>query len=160
MHIPFEQLPDRSRLWIYQCSRALSDAEVQEAQGQLEQFTQGWQAHGQDLSASFQLLHNRFLILGVDQDLHAPTGCSIDASVAVVRALEQAFGVSFFERTQIPFLIDGDIQVFPMNAIKEKVASGLLTPETTTFNNLIDTKSTWQKEWEVPAKETWLARYF
>jgi len=160
MHIPFEQLPEHSRLWIYQAARELTGAEVAKAEQIVKGFTEQWAAHGQALKSSFQVCHNRFLVLGVDQQHHAPTGCSIDSSVAVVRELEREFGTSFFERMLIPFRIGGKIEVLPMQQIKQKVASGEILPETPTFNNLVSNKAEWEKGWEVPAKETWLARYF
>ncbi len=160
MHIPFDQLPEHSRLWIYQAARELNESEVSKAETLLKGFTEQWAAHGQGLKASYQILHQRFLILGVDQQHHEPSGCSIDSSVAVIRELEQAFGTSFFERTLIPFRINGQVEVVPMSQIKEKVAQGELSPETPTFNHLVANKAAWEQGWEVPAKDTWLSRYF
>ena len=47
-----------------------------------------------------------------------------------------------------------------MAAIKGKVASGELSADTITFNNLVGSKGEWKEKWEVPAQETWLSRYF
>lgn len=160
MYIDFDELPNDARLWIYQASRELTSEEIAEAKTLLRNFVDGWQAHQVSLQASFQLAHERFLIIGVNTAHHPPSGCSIDASVAIVRQLEQKFNISFFERMQIPFRLNQKIDVVPMSQIKQEVAAGRITPDTLTFNNLIDKKEALAHQWEVPAKETWLARYF
>ena len=45
-----QQLPegfdDRSRVWIYQCSRLLSLSEVLDAESRINEFVQSWSSHG------------------------------------------------------------------------------------------------------------------
>jgi hypothetical protein len=45
--------------------------------------------HGTSLESSYQLKYNRFIILAVNQDVQAATGCSIDSSVEFIQSLEQ-----------------------------------------------------------------------
>jgi hypothetical protein len=46
-------------------------------------------AYGTSLESSYQLKYNRFIILAVNQDVQAATGCSIDSSVEFIQSLEQ-----------------------------------------------------------------------
>jgi hypothetical protein len=54
MYIPFEILPEDSRIWIYQSNRKFSDAEFAEIEG-IAFFLDGWAAHGTSLESSYQL---------------------------------------------------------------------------------------------------------
>jgi hypothetical protein len=72
---------------IYQSNRKFSDAEFSETA--LQSFLEGWAAHGTSLESSYQLKYNRFIILAVNQDVQAATGCSIDSSVEFIQSLEQ-----------------------------------------------------------------------
>ncbi|MFT5617956.1 MAG: chemotaxis regulatin CheY-phosphate phosphatase CheZ [Arenicella sp.] len=161
MYIEFDSLPAQARVWIYQSSRDFTNSEVSEISTTVQKFISQWQAHGADLQASFQIMYNRFIIIGANQDFHAPTGCSIDSSVAVIRQIEQHLRISLFERTQIPFKADGgEIQTTPMNELKEQVAKGEINVDSITFNNLVENVGQFKTKWEVPAKETWLKKYF
>ncbi len=161
MYIEFDSLPAQARVWIYQASRDFTDSEVLEISTALQNFVSQWQAHGADLQASFQIMYNRFIIIGANQDFHAPSGCSIDASVAVIRQIEEHLSISLFERTQIPFkATNNEIQTIPMSQLKEKIAIGEVNLDSVTFNNLVENIGQLKTKWEVPAKETWLKRYF
>jgi hypothetical protein len=160
MYVPFDELPADARVWVYQCSRALQPAEAAEAEALAQQFLSGWQAHGTPLRASAKIAFGRFLVLGADQAYHAPSGCSIDASVAFVKQLELRFNASFFERTQIPFRLPGGIETVPLSGMKAAVASGKIGPDTPTFNPQVGEKADLETRWEVPAANTWLSKYF
>jgi hypothetical protein len=160
MYIPFQQLPPHSRIWIYQASRPLTDAEVEALQPVLTRFVEEWSSHGQRLQASAQVFHNQFLVIANDEDVNSPSGCSIDASVRFVKQLEQELHVAFFDRTQLAFLQDGKVVAIPLKAVKEEVSAGSLTPDTLYFDNTVSTAGQLQQAWPRPAKETWLSRYF
>ena len=80
MYVPFDTLPDESKIWIYQSNRKLSDNEMNEIEADLKAFLENWAAHGKPLEASYQLRYNRFIIIAVNQETQPATGCSIDAS--------------------------------------------------------------------------------
>jgi hypothetical protein len=160
MYIPFQQLPPYSRIWIYQASRPLTAAEVEALQPVLNQFVTEWTSHGQRLQASAQIFHHQFLVIANDEEVNSPSGCSIDASVRFVKQLEQQLNVSFFDRTQLAFLQDGEVIVIPLKAIKQEVSAGALRPDSLYFDNTLSTAGQLQQAWPRPAKETWLSRYF
>jgi len=89
MFIPFENLPDDSKVWIYQSNRKLTDNEVAEIEADIMVFLENWSAHGTSLEASFAVKYNRFIVLAVNQEVQAATGCSIDASVQFIQKLEK-----------------------------------------------------------------------
>ena len=69
MYIPFENLPEESRIWIYQSNRKFSDVEIAEIESDLKNFIEDWAAHGTSLEASFIIKYNRFIIIAVNQEV-------------------------------------------------------------------------------------------
>jgi hypothetical protein len=160
MFVPFDSLPDTARVWIYQASRSLNTQEVMLSQELLRKFADKWAAHGVPLKASFQIRQQQFVVLSVDQDYHEPSGCSIDASVAVVRELEQALDVSLLDRSLVPFKRGEEVVCFPLKDLKSLIAAGEIASDTPTFNTLASCKGDLVNGWEVPAGQSWLKRHF
>lgn len=159
MLLDFDQQPDPARVWVYQTNRPLTDAEAAFIQETLETQTAQWAAHGAPLTGSVQTLHNRFVIVAVDEAQNAPSGCSIDASTRWLRDLGAQLNVDFFDRS-VAYFADEAVQTLPVAEAKRAVAEGRLTPETPVFNNLVPTLGDFRRAWQMPAGESWLRKYF
>ena len=149
-----------SRVWIYQSDQKLSDSDQKLIAEKSHSFLQDWAAHGQSLKSSYRLMHDKFLVISVDESYNQASGCSIDASVALIKNLEHELNLSFFDRTQVCFLIDDEIIEIPMNAVKGEIEKGNINENTITFNNLVADKKGFEGEWKIPVKNSWLKRYF
>ena len=160
MFLSFEQLPASARLWVYQANRNLTTTESAAALTALRPALDAWAAHGHPLTASATVVENRFLLLAVDEGAGLPSGCSIDSSVHTVQAIGQQLGVDFLDRSATYRASDGSVQALPLSMIKPAVADGLLKPDTLVFNTLVKTLDEFQTNWQLPASETWLKRYF
>lgn len=160
MYINFNDLPDSSKVWIYQADRVLTSEECASINLALGQFTSSWEAHQHPLQASFQVLDSRFILLAVDGSYHEPSGCSIDKSVAIIRQIEQTFGLQLFDRLTIAYLENGDIKTLKSKDIKKRIENGDFSPETLIFNNSIQQKEQLGSHWKIAANQTWLAKYF
>lgn len=160
MYIPFDELPPHARLWIYQASRPFSEAEQNEIRELLKQFAADWSSHGKGLQASANLLYDQFLILANNEAEASASGCSIDKSVNFVRELEQRYQVSFFDRTKLAFLKNGEIEQVSLGEMKQKVAAGDIGSDTLYFDTLVNNYGELQKAWPKPAGASWLAKYF
>jgi hypothetical protein len=160
MYVSFEQLPPQARIWIYQSDREFTPAEANEIQEKIKSFVTDWSAHGKALLASGLLLHNRFVILGTDADVTAPSGCSIDSSVQFIRELEQTYRVSLFDRTHLAFKVNGEIQIHSLTEMPVAVASGEISAETPYFDNLVGEAGALKNDWLKPAGKSWLRKYF
>jgi len=159
MWVPFEELNDASRLWIFQASRIFTPAEEKLMSDRLESFCEQWSAHGHALKTGFEIPYHHFIVLAADESFHLPSGCSIDSSVHVIKSLQEETGIDFFDRSLVAFRIDNEVRLVPMTKLKDEFTNGTLTSETLSFNNLVATKRDWQSNWLVPAKNSWLARY-
>lgn len=152
-------MPADARLWVYQSSRVLSDAEINSIEKAGQEFIENWAAHGVDLKASFDVLHSRFVIIAVDEKQAAASGCSIDKLVHFVKELGQQLNLDFFDRMHVAYrgknneILSCSLQEF------EKLASqSIVNASTIVFNNMVTTKQAFDNEWEVPVKQSWQSR--
>jgi chemotaxis regulatin CheY-phosphate phosphatase CheZ len=160
MYIPFENLPEESRIWIYQSNRKFSDDEVTEIENDLKAFVEDWSAHGTSLEASFTIQYNRFIILAVNQEVQQATGCSIDKSVEFIQALEQKYKVDLLDKMNVTYRQGEYITHKSLLDFKRMAKEKAVSSNTIVFNNLVNTIEEWKESWEVPAAESWHSRFF
>lgn len=160
MYVPFENLPEESRIWIYQSNRKFSDTEILEIENDLKAFLETWAAHGSSLESSFQLKYNRFIVLAVNQEVQAATGCSIDSSVEFIQGLEKKYNVDLLDKMNVTFKLADHIAHKPLIDFKKMVKDKAVTENTVVFNNLINTIQEYNESWEVPAIDSWHSRFF
>lgn len=160
MYVPFESLPEESRIWIYQSNRKFSDEEISDIETSLQSFLENWAAHGAALEASFLTRYNRFIIIAINQDIQAATGCSIDASVQFIQNLEAKYEVDLLDKMNVTFKLGEHIAHKPLIEFKKMAKEKAVSSNTVVFNNLVNTVGEWQDYWEVPAGESWHSRFF
>jgi len=160
MYVAFDDLPASARVWIYQASRPLTSEEILQVLPQLARFSEEWTSHGNTLQASAEILHQQFLVIGLDESVAGASGCSIDASVRFVRQIEQALGLDLLDKSYLAFMQQGTLQLLKRTELKAAIAAGTLGPGTYYFDNTLATKGELATRWPRPAGETWLARYF
>ena len=107
MYVSYNQISSDARVWIYQSDRAFNAAEKTDIESQLTDLCNHWNTHGTVLHCSFQI-HDWFICLFVDESKQGASGCSIDSSVAVIKAIAKQYNIDFFNRMNIAFL-DGDL---------------------------------------------------
>ena len=160
MFIPFENLPEESKIWIYQSNRKFSDEEMVEIENDLKEFIENWSAHGSSLEASYLLKYNRFIVLAVNQHVQQATGCSIDSSVAFIQNIEQKYAVDLLDKMNVTFKNGEHIAHKSLIDFKRMAKEKAVTSNTIVFNNLVNTIEEFNENWEVPAGESWHSRYF
>jgi hypothetical protein len=160
MYQPFEDLPENSKIWIYQSSRKFSDEEVVAIENDLIEFLNNWSSHGNSLESSFQIKYNRFIIIAVNQEFHAATGCSIDASVSFIQNLEQKYSVDLLDKMNVAFKQGEFITYKTLLDFKKLAKDKSVSENTIVFNNLVNTIEEMKESWEVPASDSWHSRFF
>lgn len=159
MFVPFESLPEESRVWIFQANRSFSEQELQEIEEKLTNFITQWTAHGADLKASFEIRYKRFIILALDQKLNTATGCSIDASVHFIQQLEKEYSVDLLDKMNVSYKQGEHVAYKQLNDFRKMAKEKAVSPKTIVFNNLVNNKAEYLSEWEVPASESWHNRF-
>ena len=160
MLIPFEEMPKSSRIWIYQSDRKWTEDETRAVEASGKEFVENWVAHSTPLRASYQIKHNRFIILAVDQEYHPASGCSIDASVRVIQDLEQRFHIDLLDKMNVTFKTGDFIAHKSLLDFKKMAKEKAVNGQTIVFNNLVNTIEEFETHWEVPAAESWHSRFF
>ena len=159
MLVDFNTLPEASRVWIYQANRSFTPEELEEIQQKLNVFIQNWTAHGSDLEAGCLLKYKRFIILGLNQNANAATGCSIDASVHFIQQLEKDYNVDLMDKMNVSYKQGDFIAYKPLLDFKKMAKDKAVSKNTIVFNNLVTNIAEYKNNWEVPASESWHNRF-
>jgi len=155
----FKDLPDDSRVWIYQSNRKFSEDEVSIIKEKIVDFLKEWTAHGQDLEAGFEIKYNRFIIIGLNQENASASGCSIDASVYFIQKLEKEFDIDLLDKMNVTFYNGEFIAHKTLSDFRKMAKAKSVSKNTVVFNNLVNTKLDYLENWEVPAKDSWHSRF-
>jgi hypothetical protein len=157
----FEKLPDHGRLWVFPATRDLTDAEAETCLEAVDGFLEGWAAHGVALVSGRELRERRFLLVGVDVDAEAPSGCSIDSLVRRLRELGSELGVGLIDHAAVWYRMDGDVRTASRADFKRLAEAGSVAPETRVFDTtLTSLRELREGALERPAAETWHGRAF
>jgi hypothetical protein len=152
------QLPDHSRIWVYQADRKLSPAEQSTILAKGSTFTTTWAAHGHDLMAELTIIADHFIIIILDEQVEAASGCSIDKSMRFILDLQKELGINFTNRLISALLIDEEVQLFTYAQVKDALQKGTISATTPVFDNTLQDLRLLKTSWLKPLKETWLKK--
>ena len=159
--IEFSALPDHARLWAFTSGDRLSEEKQELVKTKVNEFLEGWAAHGADLHASMTLLHDRFLLVGVDQHQEAPSGCSIDAMTHFLRDLGNTIDVDFLDAPNCCYRDGNTVRCVDRNTFRTLANDGTVDAETTIFDLTVPTVGEMRTgNFEQAAGNTWYAKAF
>lgn len=156
----FKTLSENSRIWIYQSNRSLTQQEKESISKLIEDFLNNWNSHGISLNSGFEIKYNRFIVIAQDQNTQSATGCSIDSMVHFIQKLEKQYNISLLDKLNVSYKQGDYIAYKSLKDFKKMVKDGAVSKNTIVFNNLVQTKLEYTNYWEVPAFESWHARFF
>ena len=160
MIVPFDQLPDDARVWIYPSNKKFDPELIEKLQHACTQFLEQWTAHGQSLHAGFCFPYNQFIVIGLNQQEQAATGCSIDASVRFIQQLESQYDLILLDKMNVTFKQGTYVSYKTLTEFKAMASQRAVSKNTIVFNNLVVNKADFLEAWEVPAHESWHSRFF
>ena len=159
--VPFEALPDESRLWVFAVERTLEESEQKSFLDAVDRFLETWVAHGSALTCGRDWRRGRFLLVAVDEASQPPSGCSIDAMVGVLKDQERRLGVRVLDNTPIWFMADGEVQRVSRLEFSRLAEEGAVGPDTVVFDNTVTRlEDARAGRWEGPARGSWHQRVF
>lgn len=150
-------LPAHSRIWFFGAHRILNETEIALLQDAMSSFVASWTAHGAQLSADFSIQHEAILIVGVDESVAPPTGCSIDKVFQVLKDFQSQTGVDFFQRTLIWEAFCNTTEIYSLDSAKQALQEGRLKNNTLILNPLITLLNQARESMYVPLNESWAA---
>ncbi|CAM1357908.1 conserved hypothetical protein [Tenacibaculum sediminilitoris] len=159
MFTAYKKLPQNSRVWVYQSDRQFTQEDLEFISAKALLFIDNWTRHGDDLKGSFTIKYNQFLVLAVDENFNNVSGCSIDASVRFVQELEKELDLDLMNKMNISFKDGNNINIVKLSDFQHFAKKQKITAETVVFNNMVNTKEDFETKWEVPANQSWHARF-
>ncbi|NJB85328.1 hypothetical protein GGR26_001073 [Lewinella marina] len=154
-----DSLAPESRIWIYGAERALTKAETDRVRTRAQEFVAQWVSHNRSLAAAADVLHNRFLVLAVDESQAEASGCSIDGSVHFVKELGAEIGVDFFNRMRFSYRDEaGKIHTVGREEFKLLYSQGQLSNDTIVFDPLVKELGELRQIFERPLEDSWHSR--
>ena len=156
MYLSIEQMPDYSRVWVYQANRPFSTSETTAIQDYLVPALTQWAAHGAGLNASFEIRFQQVIVIAVDETVNAASGCSIDASTRWFKEMGAALGIDFFDRSTA--VVEGDeLRLLPLTALKNHPQ---LVPTSQVIPLQTESLGAYRAGWLQRPENSWLKRYF
>ena len=159
MFTEYKNLPNNSRVWIYQSDREFNNTDIEFISKKAEEFINSWTRHGDNLKGSFMIKYNQFLVLAVDESFNSVSGCSIDSSVRFVQELEKELRLDLMNKMNVSFKDNDTINLVKLPDFQKFAKEKKIHAETIVFNNMVNTKEDFENNWEVPAKESWHKRF-
>jgi len=151
-------IADDAQVWVYQCDRILSDAEVDALTLDGKSFVSGWAAHGSKLNASCEIIYNLFIVLSVDERQALASGCSIDSSVHFIKSLEKKYNLNLFDRMRVAYRAGNKINLCSLSEFEKLANQNIVSENTIVFNNMVNIGKDFLNFWEVPLKDSWQSR--
>ena len=154
--VPFKQLPDDARLWIFTAGRELDAGEEDRLLSEVDSFLPAWTAHRVELEAARDWRYGRFLFVAVDESAVGASGCSIDALVRFLKSIGDRLGVVMVDNAPVLYRDGGEIKRVTRPEFRELAENGAVTAGTVVFNNTLTRVGELRNSsWEVPASESW-----
>src|SRR6478609_320457 len=118
MRVEISEMPSTARVWVYQASKELNDSEKTQLEQEFTSFLENWETHGHPIKGAWDLVHNRFIIITVDEVYQSPSGCSIDKSVRFIQDMENQLGARFLEKSKVAVVTnENEITTFDLKEI-------------------------------------------
>jgi hypothetical protein len=155
----FSELSPNTRLWIYQAHEPFASADIPTVENSLQQFAREWVSHNNKLSTAAAVLHERFIVLGVDESLVGASGCSIDSSVHFLKELGAQYHKDLFDRMRFSYEKDGAVYTVSKDEFARLYAQGEINDETIVFDPLVNTVADLRANFRKPLKDSWHARF-
>ena len=145
------------RVIIYPASRSFSPKESKMITEKLYDLLATWAAHGKPLSSSFKIEKNQFIIVCVDEEIEAASGCSIDALGKVMREIDAEYQLGLFDRMKASFVENSEVKTLKLQDFKRDLRDGKISQNIEVFDFSKNTYVAFLSDFLLPLKRSWAA---
>jgi hypothetical protein len=159
----FPDLPASARVWIYGSERKLDADQIRALEDHMQQFLAEWHSHGREVTPRWQLVHDRFVMIGVDESAAMLSGCSIDSMVHALEDFSRRSGLMFSNSGGQVFYRDGTDAIHSVDrlAFTDLASRGEVGLRTIVFDNtLARLDEVRSGRWELPLEQSWHMQVF
>jgi len=159
--VPVSSLPDAARIWVFVSADPLTPNQQAELARLLSAQLATWTAHRRELRVAYNLLHNRFVIVAVDESATAPSGCSIDALFNLMRNCGDAIGNALVDTADIVWRSPEGLHAETRESFNQLARSGRVDRSTVVFDRTVESIGNIRNgAWEKTVERSWHARAF
>ena len=152
---PFETMPSDAKVWIYAANRKLSAVEQTEILARANSFVDNWKSHGQGLKAAFNILHDMFFILMVDEHFNPVGGCGTDESIHFMQGLENDYHISLFNRFQVEMMNEKTATITSKADAAKLYSESQINDSTIFFDKTLSNKKDFDNGFMIPYSKSW-----
>tara|TARA_B100001173_G_scaffold247177_1_gene217603 strand:- start:173 stop:655 length:483 start_codon:yes stop_codon:yes gene_type:complete len=155
MYVSFNLLPPNAKVWIYQSDRNLSNIDIELIEREVKLFLNNWSSHNKEIESSFEIRYNRFLIIGLNENINSASGCSIDKSLNFIKDLQSLLKVNFLNRLDVAYKTGNDINSISLSEFQTMIREKKLSKDSIVYNNMISSKQSYINNWETTIENSW-----
>jgi hypothetical protein len=146
------------RVWTFIISKTLSKEELNSLNELGNKFVLGWTAHEQQLTASFEIIGDKIIVVKVNENVTEASGCSIDKLTRFIKETEKLFSIELLNRLLVAYKTNTGIEIVHSSKIKELLAENKISENTIVYNTSVSNQKEFNN-WEQELKNTWLSKY-
>ena len=159
MYVSFNLLPPNAKVWIYQSDRNLSNIDIELIEREVKLFLNNWSSHNKEIESSFEIRYNRFLIIGLNENINSASGCSIDKSLNFIKDLQSLLEVNFLNRLDVAYKTGNDINSISLSEFQTMIREKKLSKDSIVYNNMIGSKKSYINNWETKIENSWHKKF-
>lgn len=144
---------------IYPASRTFTPKESKVITEKLYDFLATWAAHGKPLSSSFKIEKNQFIVVCVDEEVEAASGCSIDALGGVMKEIDQEFQLGLFDRMKATFVENGEVKTVKLQDFRNGLKNGEISKDIEVYDFSKNTYVAFLSDFLLPLRRSWAGIY-
>ncbi len=148
-----------NRVWVYLTNKSFDEKTERSLKVDVKEFLHTWNAHGKALTADFEILHHHFIIIKADEEQYSASGCSIDKQFQFIKEIEKKYTINLLDRLVVAYKKDTLVKVIHSSKIPQLLQDGIINENTTVFNTTLSTAEEFKNKFEIPLKESWLAKF-
>ena len=144
---------------IYPASRSFTPKESKVITEKLFDFLATWAAHGKPLSSHFKIEKNQFIVVCVDEDVEAASGCSIDALGGVMKEIDHEFQLGLFDRMKATFVENGKVKTLKLQDFRSGLRNGEISKDIEVYDFSKNTYVAFLSDFLLPLRRSWAGIY-
>ena len=154
MYIPFKNISNKSRAWVYILNEDISEINKNKLSEYLKSICDDWQSHGSIIKSSYVVFKNRFILLFAEEN--TVSGCSIDASFNKLRKTLNHLEIGLDSNSKIGIFKKEKMYFFDRVGIIKSIKNKTLERRDLMINTTVKNKEEYLNNWVIKIEDSWL----
>ncbi|MDG1805683.1 ABC transporter ATPase [Flavicella sp.] len=155
----YNSLPDDAKVWVFPSQKKLYANEIESIEKKISDFILEWENENEDLTATFTIKYNRFIVLFAETETTISTKTTNEL-ISFIIQLQTDLETELMDKMNACFKQGQYVQYKDLKDFKKLIKDKGVNKKTIVFDNTIATKLEFDEYWEVPASESWYGNMF